>query len=83
MLYQLELAKITKDCAGVLFGDFTGGEESSGESYVDFAIMRFALSINKPVFKTQDFGHGKINRPILLNDPKNCMISSKELVISY
>jgi muramoyltetrapeptide carboxypeptidase len=83
MLFQLEQAKIIKDCAGVIFGDFTGGQEPSGESYVDFAIMRFALSINKPVFKTNDFGHGKINRPILLNDQKNCMISNKELVINY
>lgn len=37
------------------------------DNYVDYAINSFANSIDIPVFKTDNFGHGKKNYPIMYN----------------
>jgi muramoyltetrapeptide carboxypeptidase len=67
MLNHLVMSGVLKNVKAIIFGDFTGGEESNGANFVEFAIMRFALLQKVPVFKTNEFGHGKINRPLVLN----------------
>lgn len=67
MLTHLEMSGALKGCKAIIFGDFTKGLEPDGESYVDFALTRFAIDQKIPVYKTHEFGHGKINRPLILN----------------
>lgn len=81
MLNHLQNANVLKGCRGIIFGEFTGGHEASGESYVDFALMRFALELKVPVYKTEVFGHGKINRPLLFNEKNYTKIEKSYLVI--
>lgn len=79
ILNHLKMVNAFNGCKAIVFGDFSNGIESTGESYVDFALMRFALEIDIPVYKTFEFGHGSVNRPIVfLGDYK-----IKDSVLSY
>jgi len=65
MLNHLQMTDALKEAKAIVFGDFSGGQESSGENYVDFAITRFALAQKIPVYRTNEFGHGSVNRPLI------------------
>jgi muramoyltetrapeptide carboxypeptidase len=80
MLKHLEMAGMLKGCSAIVFGDFTKALEPNGASYVDYALNRFARDLKIPVFKTNEFGHGKINRPLIFNG--NYQIKNKTLVFS-
>ena len=67
MLNHLVMSGILKGCKGVIFGDFSKGLEPDGKSHVEYALNRFANDQKIPVFKSNDFGHGKENRPLLFN----------------
>lgn len=54
------------DIKGVLIGDFTGGNEADGSSHVESVLQEFARTLQKPVFRVNHIGHGKINNPLLL-----------------
>lgn len=69
MLEQFKQANLLKSVQAVTFGHFTGGLEPTGsevKSYVEFAIERFAESINIPVFSGVEAGHGPRQRPVPL-----------------
>ncbi len=83
MLNHLKNTKALKGCVGIVFGDFVGGLESSGESFVDFALMRFALEVKIPVFRNLEFGHGNKNRPVLFNGSKKARIEKNQLLIRH
>lgn len=65
MLYHLLSSNALQGAKAIVFGDFTGGAEANGESFVEFSIMRFAIDNKIPVFSTSEFGHGNINRPLV------------------
>lgn len=65
MLNHLQMVGAFKNVKAIIFGDFVGGAESSGESFVEFALMRFALDLKIPVYGTLEFGHGFMNRPLI------------------
>lgn len=55
-----------KNARAVILGDFLGGAEPDGKSYVKAALKNFYDNTEIPVFKTSEFGHGKINRPLVV-----------------
>lgn len=67
MLLQLSMSGMLKGCKAIIFGEFTLGTEPNGQNYVELALDRFAVEHKIPVFRSSEFGHGKINRPLLLN----------------
>ncbi len=81
MLYHLQMTKALNGVKAIIFGDFVSGDEPTGENYIDFALMRFALSSKIPVFKCMDFGHGKINRPLLFAGSEPALLSKSTLLI--
>jgi muramoyltetrapeptide carboxypeptidase len=80
MLNHLVMAGMLKGCKAIVFGDFTKALEPNGASYVDYALHRFARDLKIPVFKTNEFGHGKINRPLIFNGTYR--IKNKTLIFS-
>ena len=48
----------------VLLGEFTGGDDNN-----EFALRRFADTFDKPVFRSDLFGHGRKNYPLVFNSP--------------
>jgi muramoyltetrapeptide carboxypeptidase len=66
-LAHLELSGKFKKAKAIILGDFVGGLESDGKSYVEFALTRFALKQKIPVYKSSEFGHGIKNRPLIFN----------------
>lgn len=80
ILNHLTMIDAFKGCKAIVFGDFSNGLESTGESYVDFALMRFALEVKIPVYRTNEFGHGHINRALIFNGKysiKNAILEIK------
>lgn len=79
MLNHLEMTGAFKYVKAIIFGDFTGGTEVSGENYVDFAIARFALDHKIPIYGAEEFGHDKRNRALIVGSKykihKNHLIS--------
>ncbi len=61
-LLHLKQARILKHVKAIIFGDF-----SSGDEYNTLALERFSSEIHIPVFKTNQFGHGNINYPLIYN----------------
>lgn len=82
MLNQLVMSGMLKNCKAIVFGDFSKALEPNGESYVDYALNRFARDLKIPIYKTNEFGHGKINRPLIFNGhykiKNNVLIFSKK-----
>lgn len=81
-LVQLSQAGLFKKTKAVVFGDFVGGLEPDGTSYVRHALKSFAESQKIPVFQGLKVGHGLNNWPVVqgsiaLIDPMN------RLSISY
>ncbi len=65
MLNHLCMSGALANAKAIVLGDFSGGDESSGENYVPFALTRFSLMQKIPVYRSSEFGHGKINRPLV------------------
>lgn len=63
-LTQLRHAGVFDHAAAVVLGEF-----SQGDDQVDFALERFARECAKPVFRTDLFGHGEKNLPLVFNCP--------------
>ena len=61
-LTQLKQAGLFKDVVAIVFGHFIPGDE-----HIDFALQRFAMETKIPVFKTDKFGHGYHNYPLIYN----------------
>lgn len=61
-LAHLKQAGLLKEVKAIVFGDFVEGDE-----FVSLALERFGAETNIPVFKTNQFGHGKTNYPLLYN----------------
>jgi muramoyltetrapeptide carboxypeptidase len=83
MLDHLKNAGAFKGAKAIIFGEFSDGNEKNGASSVEFSLMRFALNNKIPVFKSNEFGHGDKNRPIMFNSNAKISKTSKkfELVV--
>lgn len=64
MLTQLRDAGVFAGARAVLLGEFSRGDEAVGH-----ALWRFAGECGKPVFRSDLFGHGMSNFPLVLNAP--------------
>lgn len=77
-LHHLKQAGILKGVKAIVFGEFADSPED-----VNIALTRFAQDTPIPIYQTNQFGHGKINYPLIYNakseilpmkDPKNFML---------
>lgn len=68
-LLHLKQAGILKGVVAILIGDFCNTDE-----FASYALERFAKSMNIPIFKTNIFGHGYNNMPLVFGE--ECIISS-------
>ncbi len=66
MLQQMKQAGIFKKATAVIFGDILNSADKDGKDYADFTINDFANSLDIPVLKIPNIGHGKINHPLPL-----------------
>jgi muramoyltetrapeptide carboxypeptidase len=64
MLTQLRGAGAFQGARAVVLGEFT-----PGDGFTEFALDRFARELGKPVFRSDKFGHGPKNYPLILNAP--------------
>ncbi|MDL2210665.1 LD-carboxypeptidase [Desulfovibrio sp. OttesenSCG-928-O18] len=64
MFTQLRQAGVFDGVKAVVLGSFTDGDNNTS-----FALERFADEMDKPVFTTDQFGHGSKNYPLVLNAP--------------
>lgn len=78
MLEHLKNADVFKGAKAVILGDFSDGKEKNGASFVEFSLMRFALGMKIPVYKSSEFGHGNENRPIMFNTSASIIKSPKK-----
>jgi muramoyltetrapeptide carboxypeptidase len=63
-LNHLRQAGLLKDVKAVLFGAFMHKSRDNG---INIALERFAKETSIPIYKTDQFGHGKINYPLIYN----------------
>lgn len=71
ILNHLKQAGVFKKVKGIIFGDFTDPEDK----WINFTLERFALDNKIPVFKTDQFGHGHINYPLIYNSKSEIVFS--------
>lgn len=62
LLYHLKLAGKFISARAIVFGSFVKADKE-----VNHCIKKFAEGENTPVFVTDQFGHGKVNMPIVYN----------------
>lgn len=84
-LQHLSQADVFKNVAAVVFGDFTDGLESNGQSLVQETLMRFAKQTKIPVFSGVESGHAVIQRPLFFNTRAvlTCDKNPNMIVYSY
>lgn len=64
MLTQMKDAGLFAGAGAIVLGDFTEGDAAT-----EFSLARFAGSLAIPVFRSDLFGHGAKNRPLVFNSP--------------
>lgn len=67
MLEHITQANLFADTKAIVFGDFTGGDESNGNNLIEPVLRRFAEQCTIPVIKIKGVGHGHTNFPLVLN----------------
>jgi len=72
-LNHLKQAGIFRKVKAIIFGEFTMPSDET----VTLALERFAMEIKIPVFKTDEFGHGEKNYPLVYN-AKSEIIEERE-----
>ena len=60
-LHHLKQARLLIGVKAIIFGNC----EEGGDEHVAYALKRFAESLLIPVYKTDQFGHGKYNFPLV------------------
>ncbi len=60
---HLKQAGLLKDVKAIILGNFRGNDDKS----INFALNRFAQESDIPVYKTDEFGHGEKNYPLIYN----------------
>lgn len=67
MLTQLTMASQFNGVKAIVFGDYNFSTNNSDDHFVDYALTRFAEAIDIPVYRCQEFGHGNVNRVLMMN----------------
>jgi muramoyltetrapeptide carboxypeptidase len=62
-LHHLKQAGVFDKAKAIVLGDFVDPKDE----HVNLALERFANEVQIPVFKTDQFGHGKTNHPLIYN----------------
>lgn len=62
LLTQLKQAGVLKEVKAIIFGEFNGSDEALLDT-----LKRFSNEESIPIFKTNQFGHGPVNYPLLYN----------------
>ena len=63
-LNHLRQAGLLKDVNAILLGEFSHENEHKD---INIALERFAKETDIPIYKTEQFGHGRINYPLIYN----------------
>lgn len=63
-LIHLKSAQIFDKAEAVIFGDFTGSDKECDQAIEHFCLHHIG---NLPTYRIENFGHGEINHPVLLN----------------
>lgn len=63
-LYHLKQAGLFKGVKAIVLGDFEEDTHPDQDN-IRFALQRFAIETTVPVFKSQQFGHGITNYPLI------------------
>jgi len=66
-ILHLKDAGCFDEALAVIVGNISCVEEKDGSTLCDTAVNRFAQSLNIPVFKSNQFGHGDQNYPLIFN----------------
>lgn len=74
MLTQLKQTGAFDGVCAIVLGEFTTGDRNT-----EYALDRFAQSFDKPVFRTDLFGHGAKNYPLVFNAPAIIERSAKDV----
>jgi muramoyltetrapeptide carboxypeptidase len=69
VLEHFRQAGLFTHAKAIVFGDFTGGNESDGSNRVAAVLKRFAENLDIPVLKGLQSGHSVIQRPLPLGAP--------------
>jgi len=67
MLHHLKDADGFEKTIAIIVGDMSCTPENDGSTLCDVAVNHLAQSLNIPVFKSNQFGHGDQNYPLIFN----------------
>lgn len=81
MFTHLTQAGIFTQAEAVILGDFTGGDEETGQNFIPYAISEFAQSLPIPVLQLTGIGHGKSNLPLPLYSKTSLTLGTQPLLI--
>lgn len=73
-LYHLRQAGLFEGAKAVILGQFTTEKD---DPTIDLALTRFANEMTIPVFKTEEFGHGDVNFPLVYNTTYEILPASR------
>lgn len=81
-LKNLELSGTLQACKAVILGDFVGGEEKDGKSFVKQSLQDFFAGKKYPVFYGLKSGHGEMQLPIAFNS-ESVIDENLELSVNF
>lgn len=74
VLEQFYQMGVFASASAVIFGDFTGGNESDGRNHIAMVLREFAKKISIPALTGLPSGHGLIQRPLPLATPSELFL---------
>lgn len=81
VLEQFDQAGYFAKTRGVIFGQFTGGNEPDGSNKILPVMKRFAESVKFPVFHGFPCGHDVIQRPLPFETPSELVLGARGTLI--
>lgn len=66
-LHHLKEAGLLKNVKAIILGDLKPRENTGLPDKIEYAVNRFANETKIPVFKSEQFGHGPVNYPMVYN----------------
>ncbi len=83
ILTHMLQGNVFQSALAVIFGDFIGGRERDGRFLSMKCLKEFSKNMKIPVFKGLPCGHGKIQRPLILNSHSEIQIGETiKLIVS-
>lgn len=82
MLTHLKQSNMLDGVEAVVLGNFSTSDANEAKN-IEYALSAFARTMSCPVYKTEAFGHGYENTPLVIGAQANILVGEEDICLQY